>query len=455
MEIVTSGAVAMERGESSLEGSGIAVKTEPMSPDRVAEESHSRKSPPKDHASSEDDEESGSDDSATSSSSEDSGSESDSDSDKPDDGISAYERLRIERIRRNEERLKQLGLVDPSKRIQQPKKQRASFGATRKKRIKEIVPKRSQPKRTAKVKLDHSELFSDGQIDLRRSWPLRKTYKDRLYPQKHPKMPKKVEYSKRYSCGECRACKRDTDCNTCYFCAINERQSSSSTVRRRCLFRMCLHRLVDVEVDVEPENEKKVNEKVEEKPPSDENNAEDATDVDKSIDKDKDNDNDGVRNDVGVKDCEEEKATVTEGKVVETENLTDESPNETSTPKDNTSDEPPASDPDCTEEKGEDEKEKEIVNEKVPIENSEYFASYRMEEDESGLPKWLDEFFTFMATIPHGPMNRTSGQRNAENTMSQVCKLVSGEGVTYHLWPEGTYFKRGIKIHLGHTMNFF
>merc|ERR1712078_534944 len=64
----------------------------------------------------------------------------------------------------------------------------------------------------------------------------------------------KAKYSKRYECGECRACKRQFDCQTCSMCAINQRPSTTS--KRRCLFRMCLRRLVDVEVEIDAEAEK-------------------------------------------------------------------------------------------------------------------------------------------------------------------------------------------------------
>ena len=397
---------------------------------------------------------SGSDNSDSGSS--DSGSsddESDSDSEKPNDGISAYERLRIERIRRNEERLKQLGLVDPSKKLlPQKKKKRFSFGGPRKK--ENDAPTRVLPKRSAKKKLTHGELLSGGIIDLRRSHPLRQSYKSRFGLQKMEKMKAKAikaKYSKRYECGECRACKRQFDCQTCSMCAINQRPSTTS--KRRCLFRMCLRRLVDVEVEIDAEAEK--NEKQKEA-------KEDMTTTATTISAeavDEDNCVSSVQND-------DVNPIITQDSDGNIDTKSDES---------NSEQEPQRSNPNGVEERGEntetEEKGKNIpaeekcesiepkekddntkalkVNPKISIDDSEYFASYLMEEGETGLPKWLDEFHEFMSTVPHGPMNRISGQKNTDNTMSQICKLVTGEGITYHLWPEGTHFRKGVKIHLG------
>ena len=69
-------------------------------------------------------------------------------------------------------------------------------------------------------------------------------------------------------CGSCRGCIREYDCETCIHCAARQRQeehqqqqqnqggetrwaSSSGTIRtnRRCIFRVCFQRLVDVEID--------------------------------------------------------------------------------------------------------------------------------------------------------------------------------------------------------------
>ena len=427
---------------------------------------------------SKDNHQSGSDSDSDDSSTDDgSDSDSDSGSEKQGDGISAYERLRIERIRRNEERLAQLGLVDPNKkRLQeQKKKKRVSLGAgASQQRSKENeVPTRSQPKRSAKKKLLRGELLSSGQINLRRSQPLRQSYKNRFgNRQIQPKaIVEKNRYSKRYRCGECRACKRRTDCQTCCFCSMNQRRTPSSTCRRRCLFRMCLRRLVDVEVDVYGEEEEEVVVETEAEENEKEKTETKALTIDTAT-----NDTDAAPNavaDAGIDNAIDKGANAdglpkdhrsgdSKGgnNIVALEGGTsadakangdDEAQEQNSKlPQTDVCDKS-AKDSMCAEETSESVKEGEAApfDEKISIDNSEYFASYRMEEDDIGMPKWLDEFHTFIATVPHGPMNRVSGQKNVDNTMSQICKLVLGEGVTYHLWPEGIQFKKGSKIHLG------
>ncbi len=376
-------------------------------------------------------------------------SDSDSDSDKPDDGISAYERLRIERIRRNEERLKQLGLVDPSKKLAAPKRRkRTSIGGAARSKERH-VPKRSQPTRSAKKTAMEGGLLSGSQIDLRRSWPLRQSYKGHFGSQKNKGIVEKYRYSKRYHCGECRACKREDDCHTCVYCAFNSRQGRASSCRRRCLFKMCLRRLVDVEVDIEAEAEEKRNTR--EGAPANENTTKTSFESDETVKID--DAMDTARDDGNRGNLDRDYTTVAESKdindVTKVEGDDQAGQQTPQQPKCDENVEQSTNDSDCAEEKSQSAKKEEVVNIKVPIENSEYFASYRMEENESGVPKWMDEFYKFMATIPHGPLNRVSGQKNADSTMSQVCKLVTGEGVTYHLWPEGTYFKKGIKVHLG------
>ena len=467
--------------QDNSNGDSLAVEMQVKISSRLSENANNdNENKNENNNESKDNHQSGSDSDSDDSSSEDdsdsdsgssSSSDNDSGSEKQGDGISAYERLRIERIRRNEERLAQLGLVDPNKKRlqQQKKKKRVSLrGAASQQRSKENeVPTRSQPKRSAKKILLHGELLSSGQIDLRRSQPLRQSYKNRFG--NHQMQPKAIveknRYSKRYRCGECRACKRQTDCQTCCFCSMNQRRTPSSTCRRRCLFRMCLRRLVDVEVDVEvvveTEAEENAKEKTETKAPTTDTVTDDtsvaataaaAAGVDNAIYKD--GNADGLPNDHHSGDAEEgstivahEIGTSADAKVNGDDEAQEQNPK---LPKTDAGDES-AKDSMCAEETGESAKEEEAApcDEKISIDNSEYFASYRMEEDDIGMPKWLDEFYKFIATVPHGPMNRVSGQKNVDNTMSQICKLVSGEGVTYHLWPEGTHFKKGIKIHLG------
>lgn len=66
------------------------------------------------------------------------------------------------------------------------------------------------------------------------------------------------------------------------------------------------------------------------------------------------------------------------------------------------------------------------------------------------VPDWLEDMDEWLRTVPHGNGNKIVSRDNASSVMRQVTKLVSGVGVTYHHWSEGTFFKRDKKIHL-HT----
>ena len=49
--------------------------------------------------------------------------------------------------------------------------------------------------------------------------------------------------------------------------------------------------------------------------------------------------------------------------------------------------------------------------------------------------------------------NKVVSRDNARSVMNQVRKMVSGVGITYHHWSKGSYFKQGVKIHLGMNLN--
>jgi hypothetical protein len=66
------------------------------------------------------------------------------------------------------------------------------------------------------------------------------------------------------------------------------------------------------------------------------------------------------------------------------------------------------------------------------------------------VPDWLEDMEEWLRTVPHGNGNKVVSRDNAASVMRQVTKLVSGVGITYHHWSEGTFFKRGKNIHL-HT----
>jgi hypothetical protein len=69
-----------------------------------------------------------------------------------------------------------------------------------------------------------------------------------------------------------------------------------------------------------------------------------------------------------------------------------------------------------------------------------------------GVPDWFDDMKEWLLKVPHGNGTKVVSGANARSVMNQVRKMVSGIGITYHHWNEGTYFKRGVKIHLGMEM---
>mmetsp|Transcript_29169 Transcript_29169/g.78923 ORF Transcript_29169/g.78923 Transcript_29169/m.78923 type:complete len:1470 (+) Transcript_29169:109-4518(+) len=383
-------------------------------------------------------------------------SRDDNDSDDGNDGISAYERLRIERIRRNQERLAQLGLVDHKKKITKRKM---------KKQRKEIdVPTRSQPKRSAKRKLSNVESLGGGKDVLRRIQPSeRSSNKHGFASSRDQKAKEKVMHSKRYRCGECRACTRVDDCQTCCYCITNQRMDSGKLVamkaRRRCLFKYCVRRLVDVDLKTANEtsieqsrSEKKVMEVKTENLSTTEfvasSSSVDAHTISSSHARAIDCGH--LQTKMGASDPvpeEERNAIMTDkNEAIGMEGGQNQShsliPDVSSDPAIQ-----PFSAHDKDENKSDSQGDSAKACDRTPI---DYLQTYLEEEKkESGKPKWLDEFQAFLATVPHGTINRVPGKKNIDSTMSQVCKLVSGEGITYHLWPEGTHFKKGVKIKLG------
>ena len=61
---------------------------------------------------------------------------------------------------------------------------------------------------------------------------------------------------------------------------------------------------------------------------------------------------------------------------------------------------------------------------------------------------WLEGLRKFMRTVPHGPKKRVVTESNAKNCLRQVKLLSSGEGVTYHHWPDRVRFYFGKRVDL-------
>lgn len=64
------------------------------------------------------------------------------------------------------------------------------------------------------------------------------------------------------------------------------------------------------------------------------------------------------------------------------------------------------------------------------------------------LPSWLKDMETFLLTVPHGNGYKVVSRENARCVMKQVRCMVSGDGISYHHWPEGVFFKKGVHVDL-------
>ena len=125
------------------------------------------------------------------------------------DGISDYERLRLERIKRNQARLLELGLVDPTAK---KKKKIIRRKSTSTKNQQTLEPTRQQSKRQVKVDAHQTSASALSTAIKRGMW----------------------------RCGDCQGCQTVEDCQTCVFCA--ERREATTKHTRRCLFKQCWRR---------------------------------------------------------------------------------------------------------------------------------------------------------------------------------------------------------------------
>lgn len=62
---------------------------------------------------------------------------------------------------------------------------------------------------------------------------------------------------------------------------------------------------------------------------------------------------------------------------------------------------------------------------------------------------WLDEFEDFLTRVPHGRNGKVISEQNCRSVMRQVRILVSGQGVTYKHWNDGTVCFKGRPVTLG------
>lgn len=66
---------------------------------------------------------------------------------------------------------------------------------------------------------------------------------------------------------------------------------------------------------------------------------------------------------------------------------------------------------------------------------------------------WITKMHTFLLKVPHGQgqSKKTVSHTNAERVISKVRQLMSGEGISYHHWPDGTVFGKNLNINIVST----
>ncbi|KAL7500795.1 hypothetical protein ACHAWT_009748 [Skeletonema menzelii] len=224
-------------------------------------------------------------DSAESNSEEEDDSSSDDDDDEghgpsDNDGLSEYERLRLQRIARNEARLSSLGLHKVSddmkrsreeKKKQQKRNSQPAFDGPRRQ-----LPGRSaratsffiaeQSEKNGKARAKHAITTSTPQPkkvkkNKNACWTCQEDtgqlymcdYCRRLYHSTCDTnlhcasseddfkciICEKEGKNRRVPCGRCKGCKRELDCETCVFCRRKMAADEEASVRQKCIFRKC------------------------------------------------------------------------------------------------------------------------------------------------------------------------------------------------------------------------
>jgi hypothetical protein len=198
----------------------------------------------------------------------------------PNDGLSDYERLRLQRIARNQARLSSLGLHKISNEMKQSKKEKKQ----QQKRNRQPTfdgPRRQLPGRSARATSffisEQSDKIVKSTTASSPSPPKQKRVKKNLdacwtcqedtgelhmcdFCRKlyHPTCDsnlnnedaasdddfkcticEKEGKNRRVPCGRCEGCTRDWDCETCIFCRRKMAADEEASVRQKCIFRKC------------------------------------------------------------------------------------------------------------------------------------------------------------------------------------------------------------------------
>lgn len=202
--------------------------------------------------------------------------------DEPNDGLSEYERARLQRIARNQARLSQLGLHKVSDDIKKAKEEKKKKQQKRNRQPTTDGPRRQLPGRSARATnfllAEQSEQISKSTTEAKtHSPPKQKKIKKnknacwtcqedtgelhmcdfckRLYhstcdsnlnnedanPDDDFKCTicEKEGKNRRVPCGRCEGCKREWDCETCVYCRRKMEADEEASVRQKCIFKKC------------------------------------------------------------------------------------------------------------------------------------------------------------------------------------------------------------------------
>lgn len=207
---------------------------------------------------------------------EDESSDEEGGHDEPIDGLSEYERLRLQRIARNQARLSSLGLHKISnemkkskekkqqqKRTRQPtfdgprrqlpgRSARATsfFIAEQSKKVVKSTATPSPPKqKKIKKNVDACWTCQEDTGELHMCDFCRKLYhstcdsnlnnEDAASDDFKCTICEKEGKNRRVPCGRCEGCTREWDCETCVFCRRKMAADEEASVRQKCIFRKC------------------------------------------------------------------------------------------------------------------------------------------------------------------------------------------------------------------------
>ena len=209
---------------------------------------------------------------------DDSSSSDDGDEEVVENGLSRYERERLQRIARNNARLSSLGLQKVSEDIKRSRDEEKKKKQQKRNRQPAIAgPRRQQPGRSARAATSQSEKVVAKKATTTASTPKPKKVKKnsnacwtcqeitgklhicdfcrKLYHSTCDTNLNKEDAARdddfkcticeeegknrRVPCGLCEGCLRESDCETCVYCRRKMEADEEASVRQKCIFRKC------------------------------------------------------------------------------------------------------------------------------------------------------------------------------------------------------------------------